>query len=258
MLVYYRKEYDVYAPFHPYDVYGSITPGVQSRLLQTTAEKFLFHKSGGAFVVSFQRRAWGAIFPQLRLVSMQHKGFCFELYFYVDGELSESDKKSVEEIRSSFGEDLYHRVVKATSAEIIRIDSPKPIHNYPGVCLFARKENPPLVSIKNVVLDADIDFYHKVLLAMQWAMINHIFPRIRAVQLDIEAHSVIIRVVVSEISEEEQKSLEEMKLSFVEQLPELQSCILRILQKPFSKEPLDRIDWFPETVYYSKGSRLTS
>jgi hypothetical protein len=250
-LVYYRKEYESYAPLHPYDVYGSMTLGIQKGIHPTLAERFLNHKGGVAFVRSFQKMAYGQIFPQLRLVSMRHKDFCFELFFYVDGELSESDKNCVVEIRRTFGEDLYHRVVKSTSAEIIRIDAPAPIPHYPGICLFARKENPQLVSTKHAAPESDIDFYYKALLAMQWAMINHIFPRIRAIQLAIENHSVLMRVVVYEaLSDEEKSTIEDMKACFIGQMPDLQHCSLELMQKSSSSDP-DPVYNFPETVYFS-------
>ena len=251
--VYYRKEYEANAPLHPYDIYRSLTPGIQKGIYPTTAEKFLKHKSEGAYVLSFQNMAYGKIFPQLRLVSMTHKGPRFELSFYVDGELSESDKKSIEEIRTDFGEDLYHRVVETTTSEIIRVDAPAPILNYPGICLFARKETPPLVSVQHAAPDSDIDFYYKALIAMQWAMINRIFPRIRAIQLAIENHSVGMRVAVYEaLSNEEKSTVEDMKACFIEQLPDLQNCTLELMQKTFSGDS-DPVYNFPETVYFSKN-----
>ena len=104
----------------------------------------------------------------------------------------------------------------------------------------------------------EIDFYQKALLAIHWAKINRIFPRIRAIELAIENPSVTIRVTVfEEISTEEKATLEEMKTCFIELFSpqELKNCTMEIVQTPFSKTIYESMSYFPETIYYSKTNK---
>lgn len=204
-------------------------------------------------IQSYQKAAFGHMFPKLRLVSAYQRGIFIDFAFYVDGEISEDDAESINLIDTYFGIDLSRDKVEQAKLDIICRKYPSPIHDFKGECLYARKETIPLVkNVKVKLSDSQKDLRLRILLAIQRAMVNHIFPRVRMIGISFRDHAIPIHVVVDgEISEEERLTLEEMRSCFLVQLPEeeIKICDLHIVRNDF---PDNRDDFFDELVFFRK------
>jgi hypothetical protein len=99
--------------------------------------------TGVCFVTSFLLAAKYYIFPQLRLASMEWTQHCVDVYYYVDGPVSDDNEESLNLIGTYFDVDFDSGVLEKYSDHIIRVDYPEPI-SFSGQCLYARKGIPPV------------------------------------------------------------------------------------------------------------------
>ena len=197
----------------------------------------------------FQVAWWGHVFPDLRLVSIRWTEQTAELSFYVNGPISDDDYESLNLIDTYFSVYFSSEEMTWLDFNVIRIDYPQPISSYDGECVFARKELPPLTHpARGVLIEKDIERRDKVLIAMQRAMVNYIFPQIRTVNIRWDDNSAEITFCVDgEISESDRESLDLIRMFFCMQFPkeEMEKCETNII----------RID-FPAKIDESYGSMV--
>lgn len=170
------------------------------------------------------------VFPCLRLVSITLDTNP-EIYFYVHGEPSWDDRESMNLVHTYFGVGLGSHIEQG-SYDVFQIDAPAPIENFPGECVYARKEETPLISYKSKIhVDEPISKRSLIFLTMQRAMINNVFPELRSLQATWEEASVCVIVVVDkELSEKNKHSLECIRDDFIRLFPETTTCSLKIIQ----------------------------
>ena len=183
---------------------------------------------------SFQVGSYGHIFPNLRLISMTWDQSSAVMYFYVDKEISDDDLESINLIHTYFGVNFSDKEMESCFIEIIRQDFPAPIDSYPGQCMYARKESPPIgKATRGVMIEKNIDRRGKVLVAIQKAMINNIFPQIRSVYVEwTDTSAMLCFCVDGTISEDDKKSLGLMHAYFCLQFPqeEMELCETKIIR----------------------------
>lgn len=198
-------------------------------------------------VRSFQLASSSHIFHSLRLVSIDWTSQNVSLYFYVDGELSKDDRESINLIDTYFGTNFSRKEIGPSDFKVIRVDSPTPIDSYLGECVFARKENPPIGKVRlGVLTEKCLERREKILLALQRAMINHIFLQLRTVYIDWSQTSATLYFCVDgEISGDDRTSADLIHAFFCMQFPkeEMERCKATVL----------RID-FPERIAEDYGT----
>jgi hypothetical protein len=154
-------------------------------------------------LLGYQGSAFEHIFPALRLVSMQVEGSSITFDFYIDGPLSDDDDDSINQIGNYFDVDFPPGEVEDLQLRRHRCDYPAPIHNFPGECIFARWEEPPLVAYpRELILSTTLDRREKVLTAAQRALINHVFPELYSLSVTwTDTTAMLCTCVEGEISE---------------------------------------------------------
>lgn len=181
-------------------------------------------------LLTYQWASIEHIFPNLRLVSVTLKTNP-EITFYVHGALSDDDKESMNLIHTYFGiGSNFH--LNQGPYDVIQIDAPTPIENFPGECVYARREEKPLISHKSkIFIDDSVNQRSKIFLTMQRAMINNVFLELRSLQATWGGSSVCLIVVIDkELSADNKHSLECIRDDFVMLFPEPITCTLKIIR----------------------------
>ena len=190
--------------------------------------------------LNFQAIAIGHIFPKLRFVSLSCEELYITLYFYVDGALSDDDEESINLMAGYFDSDFTEKEIEKVSIEIERRDFPDAITNCPGNCVYARKEMPPVgKTSRGVLTEKWIDRRDKILLALQRALINNIFPQIRSVHVRWKETSTTISFCIDgALSDDDKKSLKLIHAYFCLQFPheEMEQCDIAIIRINLPKQ----------------------
>ena len=185
------------------------------------------------FLLEFQRATSDRIFPTLRVISLTIDQKTPDAFFYYDGAISEEDLESVSLMITYFGVN-FSDGLRDMSWEYTRVDYPHPILHIPGECVYARKENPPLVVPKRgVLIEPWMDRWSKIALALQRALLNNVFPQIRKISVDYTDTTATIHAIVDgPISRDDERSLELVKHYFSMQFPaeEMVQCELIVTQ----------------------------
>jgi hypothetical protein len=190
-------------------------------------------------ILSFQVAWWSHVFPDLRLVSIRWTEQTAELFFYVNGQISDDDFESLNLIHTYFSVCFSGEEMTWSDFNVIRIDYPSPIASYDGECVFARKELPPLAKpARGVLIEKDIERRDKVLIAMQRAMINHVIPQLRMVSVNFDDVSAIVSFYVDgRIGKDDVNSFDLATTFFCMQFPkeEMEQCEKKIVRLDFPK-----------------------
>ena len=212
--------------------------------------------AGVCFLTSFLLAAKGYIFPRLRLASMEWTRHCVDVYYYVDGPVSDDNEESFNLISTYFDVDFDAGVLENYSDHIIRVDSPEPI-SFQGQCIYARKETPPIGKIfRGLITEQWPDRFDKICIAIQRAMVGNIFPQIRDVVVSWnEVSASIYFVVHGEISDAERKNVDQIVQYFRLQFPkeEMTVCGEHIVRIDFPAVPN-----LPETLDFSRAISVYS
>ena len=212
--------------------------------------------SGVEFLMSFLLSSKGYIFPQLRLVSMEWNRQDVDVYYYIDGQLSEDDEESLNLIGCYFGVNLGSSEPENFFEHIIRVDFPQPI-SFQGQCVYARRENPPIGKIDRGIITALwLDRFDKVCIAIQRAMVGNIFPQLRYVLMSwTETKARLFFEVDREISKEDRTSIDLISHFFCLQFPkeEMRTCDVEITRVDFPKVSNNPEG---EVMYWRKESLL--
>ena len=206
---------------------------------------------GADFLTSFLFAAGGYIFPQLRLVSMEWNRHDVDVYYYVDGQISDDEEESLNLIGCYFGVDLGSSEPEDFFEHIIRVDSPQPI-SFQGQCVYARRENPPIGKIcRGIITERWLSRFNKVCIAIQRAMVGYIFPKIRDVVVKWEEDRArLFFRVHGELSKDDYRSIDQIVHYFCLQFPreEMVSCDKQVIRIDFPEVP--KIDL--GTLVYSR------
>jgi len=192
------------------------------------------------FFLSFLFAAGDYVFPKLRLASMEWTRNTVDVYYYIDGLVSDDNEESLNLIGTYFGVDRGPAVLEKYSDHIIRVDYPEPIV-FQGQCVYARKESPPVgKASKGLITERWLSRFEKGCIAIQRAMVGNIFPQIRniVVNWDNVSASVYFRVH-GELSEDDRRSIDQIVQYFRLQFPkeEMTSCDGHIIRIDFPDVP---------------------
>lgn len=88
--------------------------------------------------LSLQRALLGNITSNLRCVIVTITNKSMQLFFYYDGEVTDSDEESASEVETEVIVDFDAEFTISTHVE--RLDSPNPIKVNNGYCVYLRKE----------------------------------------------------------------------------------------------------------------------
>lgn len=88
-------------------------------------------------LLSLQRALLGEVFPALRTVTAEWTARALKIYFYVDGQLNDSDEGSVFSIAGEVAADFEPEI--SVSHEVVRCDAPMPVKD-DRVWAFSRRE----------------------------------------------------------------------------------------------------------------------
>lgn len=194
--------------------------------------------SGVDFLTSFLFAAKGYVFPKLRLVSMGWNRHSVEVFFYVDGQISEDDEESLKLIDTYFDPELDPSTFEGFLEHVVRTDYPEPI-SFQGRCVYARREDPPIGKIaRGIITEHWLSRFDKVCIAIQRAMVGNIFPQLRYVFMNwTEETALLYFEVHGEISEEDRTSIELISNFFRLQFPkeEMRSCDVEVARVDFPK-----------------------
>ena len=211
---------------------------------------------GVLFLPNFLLAAKHYIFPQLRLASMEWTRNTVDVYYYIDGPVSDDNEESVNLIGTYFDVDFDSGVLEKYSDHIMRVDYPEPVPFY-GQCIYARKEKPPIGKIaRGVITEKWLRRFDKICIAIQRAMVGNIFPKIRNIVASWdEVAASIYFVVDGEISEDDRRSTEQIVQYFRLQFPkeEMVSCKGRVFRVDFPAIPE-----LPEAPDFSESALVYS
>lgn len=195
--------------------------------------KEFFTKRDVEILINYQYANTGYTFPGLRLVSVTLETNP-EIHFFVHGAISDDDKESMNLIHTYFGVGFSSNIEQG-SYDVLRIDAPTPIKNFPGECVYARKEQKPLILFKSkIYVDPLVNRRSKICLAAQQAMINHVFPELRSVYAKYDNYSICLTFIIDkELSEDNNRAINRIFDDFIIVFPEIIICDLKIVQTAF-------------------------
>jgi hypothetical protein len=195
--------------------------------------KNFFSRNDMEILLAYQSASVEHVFPRLRLVSVT-LGDQLNINFYVHGEPLFDDAESMNLIDTYFGIGSYFSTEQGTY-NINQIDAPNPIVNYLGECVYARREQAPLVSAKSkVYIENSVDRKSQIFFSMQRAMLNHMFPEIRSIHVRWDEFMInLIFIVDGELSANNQHSIECIRNDFINQFPEPTICKIKLIRIDF-------------------------
>ena len=202
--------------------------------------KVALDPSGVRFLTGFLLAAGGYIFPQLRLVSMEWTRHTVDVYYYIDGPVSDDNEESLNLIGTYFDVDFDAGVLEKYSDHIVRADYPEPVF-FPGQCIYARRETPPIGKDSWWPFTKQrFSRFEKICIAIQRAMIGNIFPQIRNVVVNWDDTTATLYFRVhGELLDNDRWSVNQIVQSFRSQFlkKEMFSCGVHIIRLDFPEVP---------------------